>query len=357
MEMKGEQILKKGKKTPKWIIWGYAIIILIAVVSIGIMTYREENEKPEPIDFTTNGAIDMETEQYAYMKVEGLTDEIAIYGNTENENSEENDRYYIAINEGYLYIVDLDFETIEKLKQIQEYTYSTDAEMPVPEPVTIYGMTENIPQQLKQMVVDYYNESVGEEYAITVDEFELYFGSVLLNVRKSPVDTTVEGAIFALSIIALIIMIIIHIVSNVARTKMKKYLKNNEYEQDLAEQLDDLVEEKYYKDKIIFTRDFFVDLKSGVGLQAFKYSDVKWIHIHTVKYYGIVTVSSSIIVHLKDGKTNIQCVEIKGKETEEFMEIFNKICEKIPQDALKGYTQENAKAYKEYKKSLKNKNI
>ena len=204
MEMNGEQIIKKGKKSPKWILWGYAIIILVAVISIGVMMYREENEKPEPIDFTTNGAIDMAIDQYAYLDVEGLTDEVAIYGYTENENSEENDRYYLAFNDGYLYVVDLNFETIDQLKQIQEYTYSTDENLTIPEPVRIYGMTENVPQELQQMVVDFYNESVGEEYAITVDDFEMYFGSVLLNVRRGPVDTTIEGAIFTLSIIALI---------------------------------------------------------------------------------------------------------------------------------------------------------
>ena len=128
----------------------------------------------------------------------------------------------------------------------------------------------------------------------------------------------------------------------------------NHYEEELARQLDDFVEEKHYHDKVILTKDFFVDIKNG--LVAFKYSDVKWIHIHSLKYYGVFNVSSSIIVHLKDGKTNLQCVEIKGKETEEFMDIFHKLCEKAPEDALRGYTQENIKAYKEYKKSLKNNN-
>ena len=355
MEMNGEQIIKKGKKLPKWIIGGYIICILAAIISIGVMTYREENEKPEPIDFTTNGAVDMATDQYAYLEVNGLTDEVAIYGDTKNENSENNDRYYIAINDGYLYVVDLDFETIDELKQIQEYTYSTDPEIEMPEIVTIYGMTESVPQELQQMVVDYYNESVGEEYAISVDQFEMYFGSVLLNVRRSPVDTSVEQAIFVISLIAFFIIVILHIVSSVTRGKIKKYLKNNNYEEELAQQLDDFVEEKHYNDKIILTRDFFVDLKNG--LAAFKYTDVKWLHIHNVKYYGVFNVSSSIIVHLKDGKTNIQCVEIRGKATDEFMEIFHKICEKVPQDAFKGYTPENIKAYKEYKKSLKNNKI
>ena len=355
MEMNGEQIIKKGKKSPKWIMWGYAIIVLVAIISIGSMMYREENEKPEPIDFTTNGAIDMAIDQYAYLDVEGLTDEVAIYGYTENENSEENDRYYLAFNDGYLYVVDLNFETIDQLKQIQEYTYSTDENLTIPEPVRIYGMTENVPQELQQMVVDFYNESVGEEYAITVDDFEMYFGSVLLNVRRGPVDTTVEEAIFLISLLALFILIIYHIVTSAIRARIKKYIKNNGYEEELAQQLDDFVEEKHYNDKIILTKDFFVDIKNG--LVAFKYSDVKWIHMHSLRYYGVFHVSSSIMVHLKDGKTNLQCVEIKGKETEEFMEIFHKICEKVPEDTLKGYTQENINAYKEYKKSLKNNNI
>ena len=107
------------------------------------------------------------------------------------------------------------------------------------------------------------------------------------------------------------------------------------------------------RDKIIITKDFLVDLKSQGGFAIFKFSDVKWVHIHNVKYYGVVTTSSSIVVHLKDGKTNINCVKIKGGTTEEFLEIFNKICEKVPTDCLKGYTKENQEEFKEYKKEQK----
>ena len=137
---------------------------------------------------------------------------------------------------------------------------------------------------------------------------------------------------------------------HIIKQKIKNYLKKNDYENELAKQLDDNVEEKHYRDMVILTKDFLVDLKSNGGFSTFKYSDVKWIHIHSVKYYGIITTSSSIIVHLNDGKTNIQCIKIKGGTTEEFLNIFNKICEKVPTDCLKGYTQENIKAFKKYKK-------
>ena len=352
MEMNGEKIIKKSKKTPMWIIIGYLICLLAIIGAVGYMEYRKKTETPEPIDFTTNGAIDMPTEQYAFLNVEGLTDEVAIYGDVENEYDSSNDRYYIAISGGYLYVVDLDYDTIDLLKPLQEYTYSTDENAIQPEPVKIYGMTENVPVELKQMVIDYYNESVGEEYAINVEDFELYFGSVLLNVRKVPVDTVIEEMIVLLAIVAIITLAVTHIAIMSITKKTKKYLKKNEYEDELARQLDDCVEEKHYKEKIILTRDFLVDLKNG-GLIAIKYSDIKWIHIHNVKTYGVVTVSSSIIIYLNDGKTKFQCVETRGKTTEEFLEIFNKICEKAPAESLKGFTPENAKAFKEYKKSLK----
>jgi len=352
MVMNGEQIAKKAKKTAKWIIWGYLFCVLAIIGSVFWIRYIEENENPEPIDFTTNGAIDMATDQYAYFDVQGLTDEVAIYGDVENEYSSENDRYYIAFNEGYMYIVDLDFDTIDLLKPWQDYLYSTEENAVEPEPVTIYGMTESIPSELKQVVLDFYNKGRSEEYQLSEDGFENYFGSVLLNVRRGPVDTSLQAVIIFIALLVMVILFILHIAMAVEKNRVKKYLKKNEYEEDLAHQLDDFVEEKHYKDRAILTKDFFVDLKYG-GFAVFKYSDVKWIHIHNIKTYGVVA-SSSLIIYLNDGKTKLQALEISGKPTEEFMGILNKICEKVPADCLKGYTPENKKAFKQFKKELKN---
>lgn len=351
MEMNGEQIVRKGKKTAKWIIWGYVICIIAIIGAIFWIDYRLKNETPEPIDFTTDGAVGMETEKYAYFDVQGLSDEVAIYGDVENEYSSENDRYYIGINEGYMYILDLDFDTIDLLKPWQDYTFSEDENPVQPEPVKIYGMTESISSDLKKLVLDYYNEGIEEEYQISETEFENYFGSVLLNVRREPVDTSAQGLIIFGAAFVIIIIFIVHMSMLVEKNRVKKYLKKNEYEEDLARQLDDFVEEKHYKDKVILTKDFFVDIKYG-ALAVFKYSDLKWIHIHNVKTYG-VTASSSFIVYLKDGKTKMGCAEIKGAPTEEFLGILNRICEKAPSDCLKGYTPENVKAFREYKKELK----
>ena len=352
MEIEGKKIIDNGKKLPKWIWIGYVICIIAIIGAVVWIYHKEEHDVPDAVDFTTDGALGMNENVYAYLDVQGLTDEVAIYGDTENTSNIENDRYYIALNEGYWYVVDLNFETIDKLKEIQEYTYSTDENATVPEPVRIYGMTENVSDDLKKMLVDFYNEGVEAENQIGLDDFERYFGSVLLNVRKSPVDTTLQEVIIIFSILGFFAIAVSNIIISINNFKMKKYITKNNYEEELARQLEESIEEKHYKGKVIITKDFFVDLKNG-GLKAFKFSDVKWLHIHSVKYCGIVTVSSGIIVHLKDGKTNIKCVEINGKTTEEFLEIFNKICDKVPTNCLKGYTQENIKEYKQYKKEIK----
>lgn len=350
MNSDGENIIKKSK-VPSALIIAYIVCIVLIIASLFLIKNKEESQ-PDPIDFTINGGIDIGVGKYAYLNVDGLSGEVAIYGNADNENDESNDRYYIAISNGYWYIVDLNFETIDKLKDIQEYTYSTDANAIKPESVKLYGVTEEISSELKNMIIDYYNEGLEDENKIDVSDFENYFGSVMLNVRKSPVDTTTEDLIIVFAGIALIIVAIYHVSIFVVKKRVRKYLKDNQYEEEVINELNNNVEAKYYKDDVILTKNFFVNKKNG-NLVVFKYSDVKWIYTSNLKYRGIVTTSTSIIARLKDGKTSFQCVSINGKETAEFAEVFKKICEKVSDECLKGYTVENEKEYKEYAKKIK----
>ena len=351
MEIKGEELINKNKKTPIYIWLGYIICMIIIIVSSFSMDKKEQTQTPEAINFK-DASTKTEEDKYAYLDVQGLSDEVAIYGNTDNKNDSSNDRYYIAISGGYYYVVDLNFETIEKLKEIQEYTYSTDENAVSPNPVKIYGMTEKIPDELKQLIIDFYNEGIEEEHKISIDDFNEGFGSVLLNVRKKPIDTNTEETFIILAVLGIFGIFIAQIILKLSKNKIQKYINKNGYKDEVINQLNNCIEEKHYKDKVILTKDFLVDLKSSTGA-IFKYSDVKWAHIHNVKYYGAITVSSSIIAHLRDGKTQMKCVEIRGGTTDEFLEIFNKICEKTPADCLKGYTKENIQEFKQYRKEIK----
>lgn len=349
--MNGREILKKGKHSSKTFTIIYCICIFVIIATFFYAAYKLGNETPEATNFTENGAVGMEPDKYVYMKVDGLSDLIATYGPSESEYTDENEKYYIAISDGYWYIVNLDNETLNKLKEIQSFTFGEIENQP--ESVTIYGMTEEVPQELKQIAIDIYNEGLTEEEQMSIEEFDQCYGSVLLNVRKTPEDLTVETLIIGICIIVFGITVIAHICDKIIRLRVYKYLKKNEYLEDLSKQLDDDVEEKFFNDRVIFTKDYFVDTYKS-EFCAVKYSDIKWIHTHIVKYNGIITVSNSIILHMKDGKTNFQCLTAKGTIKQEFENVFSKLCEKMPADSLKGYTRENIKEFKNYKKELKN---
>ena len=120
MEIEGEQIIKKGKRMPKWIFVGYVICIAVIIFASVSMEKRQRVELPEAIDFTTDGALGMEEGKYAYLEVQGLTDEIATYGSTDDTSDSAIDRYCVAYNNGYWYVVDLNLETIDELKDIRK---------------------------------------------------------------------------------------------------------------------------------------------------------------------------------------------------------------------------------------------
>ncbi len=343
--MSSNEILKQGKHTSKKFLIVYAICIIAIIFSLIIATERIENEKPNATDFTQNGAIGTEIGKYVYLQIDGLSDVIATYGENEIE------KYYIAINGYNWYIVSLSSTDLEELKNIQAYTYGQIDNKPAS--VTIYGITEEVPEDLKKIAIDFYNKGLEDDEKITIDDFENYFGSVMLNTTKDPVDLTIETIVGLISIITLFVVVIIQFFNKLIRIKVNKYLEKNNYKEELEKQLSNNIEETFFNEKLIITKDFLIDTTNG-SFVVVKFSDIKWIYTHRLKYYGVVSISNNIIIQLKDGKTQFQCLNTKGKISDEFENVFEKICKKVSNDTLKGYTQENIKEYKEYKRELKN---
>lgn len=308
--MKVKESLKQGKHTSKKFFIIEFICIVVIILSVFIMSDRIEKEKPNATDLSQNG----------------------------------------AINDGVGYIVSLSSVELEELNNIHEYTYGNIENRPAS--VNVYGITKEVPDDLKQIAIDFFNEGLDDEQKITVDQFEDYFGSVLLDTSENPVDVSLELILVLISVITLFVTIIIQICNKVIRIKTFKYLEKNSYEKELEKQLEDNVEETFFNDKLIVTKDFLVDT-TGETFVAVKFSDIKWIYTHRLKYYGVVSISNNIIILLNDGKTQFQCLDTKGKISDEFEKAFDKICDKLPNDSLKGYTQENIIEFKEFKKNLK----
>ena len=245
------EILKQGKHTSKKFLIVYAICIIAIIFSLIIATERIENEKPNATDFTQNGAIGTEIGKYVYLQIDGLSDVIATYGENEIE------KYYIAINGYNWYIVSLSSTDLEELKNIQAYTYGQIDNKPAS--VTIYGITEEVPEDLKKIAIDFYNKGLEDDEKITIDDFENYFGSVMLNTTKDPVDLTIETIVGLISMITLFVVVIIQFFNKLIRIKVNKYLEKNNYKEELEKQLSNNIEDTFFNEKLIITKDFLID--------------------------------------------------------------------------------------------------
>ena len=143
------------------------------------------------------------------------------------------------------------------MNNIHEYTYGNIENRPAS--VNVYGITKEVPDDLKQIAIDFFKECLDDEQINTVDQFEDYFGSVLLDTSENPVDVSLELILVLISVITLFVTIIIQICNKVIRIKTFKYLEKNSYEKELEKQLEDNVEETFFNEKLIVTKDFLVD--------------------------------------------------------------------------------------------------
>lgn len=349
--MNGEEILKKGKKVKKWIKIAILLVILAIIALFANIGYKTEKVKENPVSFTENYGMNVKEGNYAYMDVELLTSTVATYGSNEDSTNWKNARFYIAFSENYMYLVELNEETYNQLKEIQEFTYTTEETAEHPGNKRIYGVAQKIPAELKPIVIEYYSQYIGNEGTINETNFDEYFGTLLLNVRANPANINTETIILLILIIILIIFISMAHVTLSNTRKTKKYLAKNEYyEHEIEKELEDATTEKFMFNQISLTNNYIVDVING--LTIVKYSDIKWLYVHKLKRYGI-TVSTQVILKLKDGKSSFNVLEVAGEGNQETETITNKICERLSSDTLIGYTKENIKKFKEYKKELK----
>lgn len=317
--------LKVQKRINKYNISIITIVILIAVIGLCIFKAYEKSKQqlPEPVSMSSVNIPDV----YASIDVSLLTEPFA-------ENDESECSFVVDKNE-YLSVVVLSDDDIERLKAIKEYTYSDDESIEAPESIKIQGMTQVIPEDLKKIIIESYNE-LYDDNSLNEENFEEYMGNVYLNTKLSPINYSVEILAGILSGIFVIIYIKT-IIST--RLTLRKYTLNGSLEY-IYSQLDQIDTVVYNKDKFFLTREYIVDCSNG--LVIIKYDDIRWIYPFQIVQYGITTDKSIIIVD-KD-KKRFKVLEMWGigkkERTEMYDIVYNEICKRAP-NALKGYTSEN----------------
>lgn len=113
-----------------------------------------------------------DSNQYVECTVIGITDSIANY----SENGIIKDEYYLATDGIHVYILNL---SASQYNLICNYLNDEAASS------LIYGMSEEIPQDLKEVAVDIYNQLYQTD-EVTIDNFNNYFIPYLINLKVNP---------------------------------------------------------------------------------------------------------------------------------------------------------------------------
>lgn len=311
------------------------VFLLIATLecSLGYLFFKKEADNP------VNFLEVQEEDIYGKIDVGLMTECFATY-----DAGEYTEKVYFVWDEDMnMYIADIDDETLKDMDALLKYSYDENEEFPGA--VTIKGTSTLIPNDLKKIAIDSYNEMYGEKF-LNYDNFADYLGSYYLDVNVSPLNDNMPVLlVFFVFFGVLGLIMIIGFFLNQKRSKkvMEKYAL------DLEKIESELNKETaiFYKKQKLYLTDNYIVSYTGC-LQIIAYKEVVCLYPRVFNYRGSIT--KYIYVVTNDKKRYVVCsVSINRKTKLIFDDIYQKLLEKMP-DVL------NEKEYNAKEKEMKKAN-
>lgn len=312
--------IKKNKKN----LLAMIIFIIIGLLFIGYYAYESDKiSKKDAVSFH-----DVIAEGKTDIGLKVKVDISAIpYVFAEYDKEEKTNKYYFLMDDNYLYIGFLDYDTYQKLNTENIYEH----------PITVEGFTKKIPDDVIDLAIEVYNEE-SEEELLNEGNYKLYIGELYLDTTENVNNYSI---LFVLGVISIGIGLIMGVIYWKQKSQIKKMISKYTENEWLA------IENEIQNHIIIgnpklylyLTENYIVDIHHGLNI--IEYKDIIWIYPYQLKQYG-VTTNQSIIIYTSDKKKHV-IANLGGfsKKNKELLEdIMNLIVTKNKQ-VLCGYTKEN----------------
>jgi len=335
--MENDRELSKNIKTPKGILIMGLIFVIVSLIVEGLFILDVKDKTDNKISM-----IDAEKQDagaYACIDVSYMTEYFATYSSDEETSK----WVYFVFDEDYTYMANITGKTLEELEPILNYTYrNEDSEEEQPEPVTICGITETIPDKLKNLAIKSYNKLYDDDI-VNEENFYEQLGIYYLDTTQAPTSDLIGETIFVgvFFLIGLILVITYFKRNNTTKKTLERYASTIE-----NIKMDALSPETIFnkKAKIYFTREYIINF--AIGFEIIDYKDIVWIYPYILRTNGFVT-QKSIYVVTKDKKVHIiASLPTNKKDTVTYEELYNTLVTKVP-NALIGYTKENQEKVKD----------
>lgn len=304
--------------------------IFLVIVSVMFILYGVyKNSSPEAVSLASQMESGLHTDEYAYIDVIAEPYGFAYF------EGEEDYYFYYVFDEYYMYIVRMRDNTYESLL--------TDDLLENPKRIS--GITKTIPEDIKDIAIEVYNEEMDEESQITSSDFTRYFNNVYLDVEALPFTET--DIFVIIGIVVGTVGIVVLLSGGIMLLRYKKNIKKltSEDIQKIDKDLNDKETFFYKTAHVALTKSYVVHF--GNTFDAILYKDIIWIYPYEIRQRGVKT-SQSIQIMTSDGKMHgIASMGTYTKKSREiYEEIFDTLVKKCP-EILVGFTKENKKLAKE----------
>lgn len=332
MERFTNEFVKKRYSVTKRALLISLVITLIGLFMIGYGIFINSNYETDYIYFDDVLVSEGEHEDIgAYLDIHFEPFQFA-------EDEEGTNKYYIAWDKDYAYIIYMDSLRLGEFTSEDLYD----------KPVRVEGVTTVMPDNIRQWALEGYNYYFSEDETftpITDKDFESYLGDVYLDTTVSPEEPgDMYWVIGMLPAFFGGIFLIAAIVGLVNFKKNTKKLTDSE-----ALKLDmelNSPNSKFYKKAALFLTDSRIVVLDNT-FNIINFEDIIWIYPYELRQNGIKT-TQAIKVMNKEGKVyTIANVAAFGKKDKiEYNEIYQTILSKNS-NIVSGYDLQTRKLIKE----------
>lgn len=304
----------------------FGIFFLAVAAGLGAWAYMLSTKQSNAVKLNSLIIDEVGESTFAKLEVASVPYAFAEYDGT-------TDKYYFVFDqEDLMYVVYLPRNTY----------YELDDESIVDHPVTIEGMTKPIPDDIRNLAIEVYNEANEKEF-LTEENFEKYLGAIYLDTTEKPNNNTVQ---LIFTVVAGSFGLLFIFLSFFTKSRSKKVIQkfsDTEWKK-IETELESSETISYKSLNLHFTENYVVVLSSGVDI--FSYQDILWMYPYVLKQYGITTNKDIVLVTRDKKRHSIANVSnFSKKSKEQYNDIMSFIHSKNP-NCLVGYTKENIQEMK-----------
>ena len=299
-------------------------LLALGIVLFGYSIFKSEEVKPTLLDdIIVNNPVE---NAYGYIDIISEPVLFAEYGEGEK-------KAYFVEDEEYLYVVEMNDQ---KYSEIVSKEY----------PVRVEGSTVWADDDLKEIAIETLNESLDSENQLLVSDYDDIFGPLTLDLNTTPLF--MNDWILIIGLVLGVIALILLLAFFLSKIRYQRSLKKMSFEEKekIKKEINDEKKAFYYKKANMYlTENYIINLANR--FEAIPYKDIVWMYPYTLRYYGMKTYQSIMLV-TKDKKNHTVCyMNVLTKTNKEiYQEIYETILNKNSK-ILNGFTKENKEKMKE----------